>query len=144
MSAPLVEQAADDAEEVVVAWLTPLGRTGVRRLAGDPLPFRLVRRVTGHDDVDMSIDHAVVSVHTFASSADWPAAKNAALLTHQRMLRLAHHADSITLFDGTLANVDYLDVNESPIWVDYANDQVIRKVGRYEIGLSYVTTPDGS
>jgi hypothetical protein len=133
-----VEQCAQDAEEVVIAWLTPLGRTGIRRVAGDPLPFRMVKRVTGHDDVDLSIDMAVVSVHTFAAATDWPAAKDAARLTHQRMLQLAHHSQDITLSGGRLANVDYLEVNESPIWEDYADDQVIRKVARYVLGLSYV------
>ena len=126
MTVPL-EQCAEDAEEVVIAWLTPLGRTGIARVAGDPLPFRLVRRITGHDDVDLSIDCPVVSVHTFCDASDWPAAKNEARSTHQRMLRLAHHGDDVVLFDGRHASVDFLEVNENPIWVDYADDMVIRK-----------------
>jgi hypothetical protein len=138
----LIEQCAEDAEEVVQAWLSPLGRTGTKRVANDPLPFRLVRRVTGHEDVDLSLDMPVVSVHTFALAADLPAAKNEARLTHQRMMRLAHHADDITLSDGRLANVDYLEINESPIWEDYGDDLIVRKVGRYVLGLSYVAAPD--
>jgi hypothetical protein len=66
--------------------------------------------------------------------------KAQAKATHRRMLRLGTHCDTITLSDGRKVDVDYVEVVEQPIDVDYGDDQILRKVGRYEIGLTYVPT----
>ena len=59
-----------------------------------------------------------------------------------RMLLLARTLDwQITLPDHTEVAVDYVTVVESPIWVPYT-DQILRKVGRYQIGLTYTEHPD--
>jgi len=135
------ERANQDAEELVVAWLTPLGRTGIERRSGDELPFRLVTGVAGDEDVDLEIGAAVVSVHTLcARSAGSVTARNEARLTHQRILQLAKYLDTITLADGTEASIDYLRIFQPPLWLPYGDDQILRKVGRYRIGLSYVPT----
>lgn len=131
--------AAEDVEELMVAWLATLGRTAIERRANDPLPFRMVRRVAGGENVDEFADYPVVSVHTFAARTDPVAARDEAKATHDRMLLLGlDPSQNIELSDGRLANVDYLEVVEAPIWVYFA-DNVLRKVGRYQIGLSYVT-----
>jgi hypothetical protein len=134
------ERANPDAEELIIAWLVPLGRTSIERRTGDELPFRLVTGVAGDEDPDLEIGAAVVSVHTLCARSDGSvAARNEAALTHQRMLELKH-LDTITLVDGTDVSVDYMRIFQPPLWLPYGDDQILRKVGRYRIGLSYVPT----
>lgn len=138
MPIDLLNEAAEDAEELIVAWLTPLRRSGAIRHSGDPLPFTLVTHIAGSESVDEGLADPVVSVHTLC---DKNLGEDAALaeckLTHRRMLDLGRNLRDITLTDSRIANVDYLEVVESPIWV-YYSDLVLRKVGRYRIGLSFV------
>jgi hypothetical protein len=135
----LADQWAEDAEEVVIAWLTPLRRSALERLSTDVLPFTLVAHVAGSENIDEGTAAPIVSVHTLVSrSVGRTGLKNESRTTHQRMLRLATHCDTITLVDGRKVGVDYVDVVESPIVVSYDDDQILRKVGRYEIGLTYV------
>jgi hypothetical protein len=134
----LADQAAEDVEEILVAWLTPQRRTVLERITGDVLPMTLVNHVAGAENVDEGTAAPVVSVHTLTQkSLGRVNLKNETQATHKRMLRLATHCDTITLSDGRTVGVDYVDVTESPITVPYGDDQIIRKVGRYEIGLSY-------
>lgn len=134
----LLDECAEDAEELVIAWLTPLGATGSARQA-DTLPFRLVRHITGIEDADLGLADPVVSVHTLCSKAlGWDAAKVEANKTHRRMLYLARYRDPITMSDAREAAVDYVTVTETPIWVGFENTTILRKVGRYQIGLTYV------
>ena len=120
MTVDLLYEAADDAEQVVIAWLKPLRRSGTARQTGDPLPFTLVTHITGTEDGDIGTAEAVMSVHTLcARSQGWSAAKDEAKLTHRRMLELARYRDTITLNDGTLTEVDYVSIFQSPIWVPY-------------------------
>jgi hypothetical protein len=134
----LIDEAAEDAEEVTVAWLTPLLRSASIRRAGDPLPFAIVTHIGGPESIDESTSDPIVSVHTLCDkSLGEDAALAQCKLTHRRMLHLGRHLDDITLTDGRIVNVDYLNVVESPIWV-YYSDQILRKVGRYQLGLSFV------
>lgn len=133
----VLDECADDVEAVVVAWLAPLRRTAAFRRPGDELPFTLVHKVTGTEHVDEGTAEEVVSVHTLCDAADGQAAAaTECQRTHRRMLLLARHLDTIELPDGRMVGVDYLAVVESPIWQQYS-DTILRKVGRYRIGLSY-------
>lgn len=138
----LLDTCPDDVEAVVVAWLSPLRRCAVTRVAGDELPFTLVKHVAGSESVDVGTADPVVSVHTLCDRADGQAeAATEAQLTHRRMLLLARTLEPFTLPDGTGVGIDYVTVVESPIWVPYT-DQILRKVGRYAIGLTYTDQPD--
>jgi hypothetical protein len=137
----LNEEMADDAEEVIVAWLTPLRPSGNVRLPGDPLPFTLVTHITGSENEQEDLSEPVVSVHTLCDRLlGWSAAKDETRKTHQRMLRLARHCDDIPI-TGRVANIEWMDVVESPIWVEYGDDAILQKVGRYRLGLSFVAVP---
>lgn len=139
MTVEVFDRANQDAEELIIAWLAPLGRTSVERRSGDELPFRLVTHVAGDENLDLEIGAAVVSVHTLcARSGGRVAARDEAALTHRRMIELGKYLDTINLADGTDTSVDYVQVFQPPLWVPYGDDQILRKVGRYRIGLSYV------
>lgn len=132
----LLEVAAPDVQRVVCAWLRPLGRAATQRLAGDPLPFRLVNRVAGFDDHIEGIDVAVVSVHTFASDATATDEKN---LTDDAMTYLARHPyTNIVLPGGVTANVNYCETVEKSCHQDYGDPNLVRYVGRWRIGLDFV------
>jgi hypothetical protein len=138
----LFPSQAEDTEELLAAWMAPLRRSGAARQTGDPLPFTLITCITGTEDPDLETADPVVSVHTLCNRAlGWGAAKDEAALTHRRMLELARYRDTITLNGGRLAEVDYVHVFQHPIWVTYEDTQILRKVGRYTIGLSYVPVP---
>jgi len=144
MTIELLDSAPPNAEETVVAWLAELGRAGVLRKPTDPLPFRLVHRVTGTDDLNIGSDDAVVSIHTFDATMDGASAE--ADRTHARMLYLAKNSlTNIDLIDGTTANVDFVNTVEKPIYVEYGDPGTFRYVARYRVGFSFVTTViDGS
>lgn len=139
----LFSEAAEDVEAVLVAWLTPLRRCSVKRVSGDELPFTLVKHVAGSESAGVGLADPIVSVHTLCDRGEgYAAAADEAQSTHRRMLLLARTLDwQITLADGTEVAVDYVTVVESPIWVPYT-DEILRKVGRYQIGLTYTTQPD--
>lgn len=143
MTAEILDEGVDDAQEVIIAWLQPLRRTaGIRRL-GDPLPFTLVEHITG-EEVDGYSDE-VVSVHTLCDRAlGEDAAKEETERTHRRMMLLARYLEDVELIDGRTATIDYVNVFQSPIWVEYGDAQILRKVGRYKIGLSYTNVVAGS
>ena len=142
MTAALLEWAANDAEALMVAWLNPLPgfRVAAARVAGDPLPFILVTHITGREDADIGLSDPVVSVHTLCDkSLGYDNAKITADTVHRRMLQLCRHQDAIELPNLLWANVDYCQVEETPIWVPFEDNRILRKVGRYKFGLSYVT-----
>jgi len=135
--------APPNAEETVVAWLAELGRVGVLRTPADPLPFRLVHRISGADVLETGSDDAVLSVHTFADTMTGAAGE--ADRTHQRMLLLALESmTNIELSDGTIANIDYCETVEKPTYQDWNDPTVFRYVARYRVGFSYVEPPAGS
>lgn len=133
------DQDTEDGEELLIAWLSPLLRTGAERKAGDVLPYCLVNQVGGTENIEEGTAAPLLSVHVFTAR---PLGRNnmklQARAVHARMIRLGQHCDFITLTDGRQVGVDYVEVAEKMIDVDYQNDQILRKVGRYEIGLTYV------
>jgi hypothetical protein len=46
-------------------------------------------------------------------------------------------SEDITL-PGGVANVTFCETFQSPIWVDYGDEQIERYVARYRLGLSFV------
>lgn len=135
----LLDEGPDDVETVVISWLSPLRRTANTRRSGDPLPFTLVTHIAGEESVEESNADMVVSVHTLCDkSLGWVNARNEADDTHRRMLLLARYLEDVELADERYATIDYVDVFESPRWILYGDDQILRKVGSYRIGLSYV------
>lgn len=141
MTATLWPECCEDAEELIVAWMQPLRRSSVNRRSGDPLPFTLITEaIPGQEDEQNGIAEAIVSVHTLCDKElGRAAAKEEAKKTHRRMLELSRGLDTITLTDGRLACVEYCTIFQRPIWVSFEDTQIIRKVGRYRIGLSYVS-----
>lgn len=140
MTLDLSEDCADDVEQVIVAWLTPLRRSAAERRTGDVLPFTLVTHVTGSEKPEEYLAEEVVSVHTLCDRADGKmAAADEAQLTHRRMLAL-RSLPLITLPDGRNASVESVTVDESPHWEFYSNE-ILRKVARYRIGLTYDDQP---
>jgi hypothetical protein len=143
--APLVllsDEAPDDAEEVVAMWMLPVRPSSAIRLSTDPLPFTLITHITGSECEEESFSEPVVSVHTLCDKLlGISAAKDECRKTHSRMLRLARYVEDITLSSGRIVNVDYVEVVESPIWVEYGDDAILQKVGRYRIGLTFVAVP---
>jgi hypothetical protein len=134
----LLGASAPDVEWVIAAWLAPLGRAGNAYRVGDPLPFRLISRITGTEDVFCGLDDPVISVHTLCDKLlGYQAASTEATKTHQAMLELGRYLDDITMPDNTVVSIDYLKVFMSPIWLRFEDVMILRKVGRYTIGTTY-------
>jgi hypothetical protein len=143
----LLGRAAPNAQAFVLAHLAPLnglttppGGVGSLRNPKDPLPFRLVQRVAGAND--LFSDFPVVSVHTFGANTGNLAdtlASRAADITHRRMLVLLDDPTTdVIMADGSIANCEYLEVKEAPRKEPYRDTSVIRYVARYELGLKLV------
>jgi hypothetical protein len=142
MTVDLLYQDAEDVEAVMVAWLAPLGDTAIVYRGGDPLPFRIVHHIGGAEDSDEGTADPIVRVHTLSDRMlGWPAARDNARTTHRRILQLARYLDIFTLPDGRSVGVDYVKVLESPIWVPFEDDRIVRKVGTYQIGVAYTDSP---
>ena len=136
MTTPLSAYAPEDITTALIAWLTPLRRTSDSRAASDPLPFTVVEHITGTEDADIGTADQVVSVHTFvAKTAGATVLRDETNKTHRRML-LLNDIRRITIGARTIG-VAYVEVVEPPIPA-YYSDVVLRKVGRYRIGLPYV------
>lgn len=142
MTAELLVEAAEDAETVVIAWLKPLLSDGsvrnVRR-SGGPLPFILVNHLKTIECVEESQADALVSVHvlTHKASGELDSLEKTNDM-HRRMLLLARYLEDVDLGGGRKASIDYVDVAEAPKREPFGDDQILRRVGRYNIGLSYV------
>jgi hypothetical protein len=131
--------APDDVEEALTAYLSGLRRTAITRKTGDPLPFILVRHIDGGEDPEAGFADPLVSIRTLcAKSLGEDAAAAECALTHQWMLHLANNQDDIPISGGRVVNLDYVNVVQQPRWVEFEDDQVLCKLGRYGIGLSYV------
>ena len=136
--ATLLDQTPDDIEEAVIVWLSSLCRIAVTRRTDDPLPFRIVRNIAGDEKVDEGIAEVVVQIRTLCDKAlGEDAARNESDKTHRAMLTIARELPDILLSNGRNATIDYLKVFESPHWMDYPNDQILCKLARYQLGLSY-------
>lgn len=141
MSAPLLDEAPDDAETVVIAWLRPLytdGHVANSRLPGDPLPFILVNHLDSNECVEESTADALVSVHVLThKSAGAISSRDETDRMHRRMLKLARELDDVDLGGGRKATIESVSVFKSPRREEYGDELILRRVGRYTIGLSY-------
>lgn len=145
MTVEILNEAPDDDEEICIAWLSPLNRCAQTRRSGDPLPFILVTHITGKEDADCFHADNVVQVATLCDKRfGEDAAKIEAENTHKRMLLLARYLEDVVLTDGRTATIDSVSVFESLSWQPYGDDQILMKVARYTLGLSYVTAEPGS
>jgi hypothetical protein len=103
-----------------------------------PLPYRMVNRVSGHDD--KVFESSIVSVHTFADNME--DAEAAAYVTHSWMLALGPPLvgqTPVTISNDQVVMADCVETMQSPIWVDYEDTNLRRFVARYEIGLRFVS-----
>lgn len=136
------EEAPDDLEEALTAYLTALCRTAIsRRPDKDPLPMVLVRNLTGNEQPEYGFSDQLVSVRTLCDKAlGEDAAIEHCAETHRWMLNLAINQDDIEIPGGRIVNFDFVNVFESPHWIEFDDDQIIGKLARYSVGLSYVKT----
>jgi hypothetical protein len=147
MPAELLTEGVEDDEEIFIAWLQPLRNSGVARFPGATLPFTMVRHIDGKENVDESTADCVVQVETLCDKnlggegRGWAAASDEANATHQRILLLARHLPDVPLSGGRIATVDYVKVFSMPRWTEYGDENILDKLGRYTIGLSYTTVP---
>ena len=102
------------------------------------MPFGIVREVSNVEDYLQSVSKAIVSVHWLAGTdSDCTSVSRDG---HRRMSYLLHNPQTdVPLVGGGTGYVEWLDVDHGPIWVDYAKDQIFRKVSRYELALPYNT-----
>lgn len=142
MPAELLDEDAPDVEDFVACWLAPLLRTATERRTDDELPFCQVARISGADDEHAGVDEPVVQLDIFDHARNGLAAVQNAKLTardvHRRMMLLARENTTVILSTGQPANADHVRTALKPFRMAYANDQVVRYVARYELGLSYV------
>lgn len=125
-----LDGVAVDAEEFVIAYLTPLFvNVGAEMEIDPPYPFFEVIRITGAED--MVSDHPVVQINVFHT--DYTLAKNAAKAMHAAMKALTPKTSVVV--EGLAYGVDYRCVEETPRWVDYDDKTVRRFVARYSLGL---------
>jgi hypothetical protein len=143
MTAPaLFDSEALDGEQVLVAWLAPLRRSAVARISGDPLPFCLITQIGGHEDPACGTADLLLQVDTLCDrTLGYGNAANESRLSRRRMSELQVHNDTFTMADGTAVGVDYVTVAEAPRMMLYEDETILRYMGRYEIGLSYVSAP---
>ncbi len=126
--------------EMLLIWLSTLGEGGPGRPSGDALPYRMVRRIGGHDDG--VTDFGDYSVHTLATGASreaaFLAADDASTLTHNRMLALGPPLvppQPVTLNDGRIVRADEVLTLESPVDTPYGDQLIVDFVGRYRVAL---------
>lgn len=141
MTAPEVfDQSPPDIEMIVAAWMAPVRRSGVAYRTGDPLPFTLITRIGGDENYWTLLDKPIVSVHTLCDlGKGYGAAAAESKITHKRMLQLAFTLGPVDMPDGSKVSVDYLEPFQHPIWLDYEDVRILRKVGRYKIGTPYLS-----
>jgi hypothetical protein len=150
LSIELSEYVVTDPETALIAHLAPLHPHSVGtvqkvsnyRESGWPLPFVLVQELPGEESVDESDVNALISVHTLVHKAAGRAAlRDETDRTHRRMLWIATTLPTVALSGGRHAEFDYVRVVSRPHAEDYGDEQILRKVGRYGIGLSYARVP---
>lgn len=144
MSVELLDEGVEDSVAICVSWLKDLepGRVSNKRIPGAPLPAIWVVYIDGTENVEESTAEDLVSIHYLASKGDGGAtafrvAEAGARNVHQRMLLLGRYLEDVPLPGGRVANMDFCDVAKRPSWEEYGDEQILRKVGRYRIGLSY-------
>jgi hypothetical protein len=139
----VLDEGPAAAEGVVIAWLRPLlpdGQVANTRQSGDPLPFVLVNHLDGNESIEESSVDDLVSVHCLyrkgLGAFEKQAADDFASRVHRRILKLGRELDPIEFGDVSV-DIDFLEVASRPRWEAYGDDQILRKVGRYRIGLAY-------
>ena len=150
MTVELLDYGPEDVVTIGVSWLTPMlelptftgGQVSNTRRAGDPLPFIHVNSIAGEESVEESDTDEVLSIHTLFRKGNGEASAILAFqdgwrAVHQRMLLLSQFLEDIALPGGRIATVDYCSVFSRPRTEEYGDDLILRKVGRYRIGLSY-------
>lgn len=126
---------AADVEELVVTYLGQhFPNVGVQMPPDPPLPFYLVNRLGGGDD--MVTDSAIVSVHAFAATRT--AASSAAREMHLLMNPQNFTAKLGFVLSMGPAHVDRVLTVETPAWRDYENPNLQRYCARYRIDLRMV------
>lgn len=142
MTAELLDEEPEDGETVAIAWLEslyPPGHVANTRRAGGPLPFILVNQIDGKESVEESTLDALLSIHVLThKSAGEQDSRDETRRMHRRMLLLARHLPDVDLPDGRIATVESAGVFKHPRREPYGDDQILRRIGRYRIGLSYV------
>lgn len=121
---------APDIEELLVAWLSPVGACGTLMSTNPTMPFILVTRLSGGDDA--VTEEATVSVHCFHNTRSLAA--EYARQVHYRMKNLLPKTP-ILMSNGSYVSVDYVYVIEAPAWRDYEDKTLWRYCGRYRIDL---------
>lgn len=145
MTVDLHDQAPPNAEAFMMAWLMPLAgapnKIGPKRWAsGMPMPYFMVRRITG--GTDLITDTPLMRVHTFAAS--YTEASNKAWDAHRRVLMLAEDPLlDVVMPDGSTANCEWLDADtEGPHEEPYGAESVVtRFVAEYRLGLHFGPIP---
>ena len=142
-SVEILDEGPDDVETVVISWLRPLlpnGQIANGRLPDDPLPFIGVNHLTGEECVEESYVDELVSVHVLADRGLGNSGNLAcaSLMSgvHRRMLLLARYLEPVVV-DGRPADIEYVDVHMRPRWEPYGDEQILRKLARYRVGLAY-------
>lgn len=139
----LLNETAPDEEDFVACYMQPVVRTAAERSTNDELPFCVAFRVSGPDDPDVGLDEPVMQLEWFDKARNGMSALQNAKLSardgHRRMLYLARHSVNVVMSDGSVANADYLTTLLKPFRMAYEDDQIVRYVARYQLGLSYVT-----
>jgi hypothetical protein len=137
----LLDEAPDDPETVVISWLAPnlaAGHVANTRKSGDPLPFYLVSHLDSNESIEESTSDALVSVHVLThKSAGEVASRDEADRMHRRMLQLARYLENVDLTGGRMASIESVSVAKSPAREPYGDELILRRVGRYNLGLSY-------
>jgi hypothetical protein len=138
LTVELAEDYATDPETALIAHLKPLGNVANFRESGGPLPFVLVRELPGDESIDESDINATLSVHTLVHKAAGRVAfRDEAERTHRRMIWIAETLPTVALSGGRFAEFDYVRVVSRLHEEEYGDDMILRKVGRYQLGLSY-------
>lgn len=133
----LHDQDAPDEEDFVACWMQPVMRTAVERDLDEELPFCEVTRIDGADDPESGTDDPVIQLDFYARGA--AAAKAASKLGHRRMLFLFRNSPTVTLSDGSLADIDFGVTLIKPFRMPFEYDLIVRYTARYMLGTSYVT-----
>lgn len=137
----LLPVGPDDIEAALAAYFAPIRRSASVWETGDGLPFTIITHLTGSEDPEVGFADPVVQVDTLADKElGWVNARNEARTTHQAMLYLARYQPSIVL-SGRVFSIHYMLVTESPHWVPFGDIGILRKCGRYQIGIEYVPIP---
>jgi hypothetical protein len=140
MTVEILDEDVDDDEAVVIAWLNPLlpeGHVSNERKPGGPLPYYMVTHLEDNESVEESTVDSLISVHVLThKSAGQVANRDEARTMHRRMLLLARYLEDVALPGGDIATIDFVKVSMRPRREDYGDEQILRRVGRYNLGFT--------